>query len=56
MVNFIVRGIKKAYDSSIEEGQELYSKYFINTKLYSSYKAQVDEILKSDGYEGVIVE
>ena len=56
MVNFIARGIKKAYDNSPEEGCELYRKYFINTKLYTRYKEAVDEILTNDGYEDVIVE
>lgn len=55
MVNFIARSIKKAYDSSPKEGKDLYRKYFINTKLYASYKAEVDEILKADGYSGAIV-
>lgn len=55
MVNFIARGIKKAYDSSPEEGKELYRKYFINTQLYLRYKAGVDEILINDGYEDAIV-
>ena len=55
MVNFIARMIKKSADSSLEEGQELYRKYFINTKIYVGYKAGVDEILVADGYEDVIV-
>lgn len=55
MVNFIVRGIKKAFDNSPEEGKELYSKYFLNTKLYKGYKAAVDEILEADGYSEAIV-
>lgn len=55
MVNFISRMIKKSADLSLEEGQALYRKYFIATKLYTGYKAGVDEILKQDGYEDVIV-
>lgn len=55
MVNFIARGIKKAYDSSPEEGRELYRKYFVNTKLYTRYKEPVDEILTNDGYADAIV-
>ena len=55
MVSFIARMIKKSADSSLEEGQELYRKYFINTNLYASYKDGVDAKLKADGYEDVIV-
>lgn len=55
MVRFIARMIKKSADSSLEEGQELYRKYFINVKIYASYKAGVDEILTADGYADVIV-
>ena len=55
MVSFIARMIKKSADSSLEEGKELYRKYFINTKIYAGYKAGVDEILVADGYEDVIV-
>ena len=55
MIGFIVRGVKKAFDSSPAEGQELYRKYFIKTKLYKAYKAGVDEILTADGYAEAIV-
>lgn len=55
MVAFIVRQIENKAKISLEEGQELYRKYFINTKLYASYKAGVDAKLKADGYEDVIV-
>ena len=55
MVNFIARQIENKAKISLEEGQELYRKYFINTKIYAGYKAGVDEILVADGYEDVIV-
>lgn len=55
MVSFIAKMIKKSANNSLEEGQELYRKYFINTKIYASYKACVDEILVDDGYDDVIV-
>lgn len=55
MVKFIARMIKKSADSSLEEGQELYRKYFVYTSIYANYKDGVDEILKEDGYEAVIV-
>jgi hypothetical protein len=55
MSKFIARMIKKSADSSLEEGQELYRKYFVYTSIYANYKESVDEILKADGYEAVIV-
>lgn len=58
MVKFIARMIeqKAGAGGSLEEGQELYRKYFIYTKIYVKlYKAGVDEILIADGYEDVIV-
>lgn len=55
MVSFIAKMIKKSANNSLDEGQELYRKYFINTKIYASYKACVDEILVDDGYDDVIV-
>ena len=55
MVHFITGLIEGRADSSLEEGQELYRKYFISTKIYKSYKAGVDEKLTADGYAEVIV-
>lgn len=55
MVNFITRMIEERADNSLEEGQALYRKYFISTKIYKSYKAGVDEKLTADGYAEVIV-
>ena len=55
MKDFIARMIKKSADTSLEEGQELYRKYFITTKIYASFKADVDNILKEDGYKDIIV-
>ena len=55
MVNFIARQIENKAKISLEDGQELYRKYFINTNLYASYKDGVDAKLKADGYEDVIV-
>lgn len=55
MMDFIARMIKKRADISLEEGQELYRKYFVYTSIYANYKEGVDEILKADGYEAVIV-
>lgn len=55
MEKFIVTMIEKHTKSSLEEGQDLYRKYFIATEIYKGYKANVDKILKSDGYADVIV-
>lgn len=55
MVSFITRMIEQKAKISVEEGQELYRKYFINTKIYAGYKADVDAQLKADGFEDVIV-
>lgn len=58
MIKFIARMIeqKAGAGGSLEEGQELYRKYFIYTKIYvATYKAGVDEILVADGYSTVIV-
>ena len=55
MVNFIVRMIEQSANVSLEDGQELYRKYFINTQIYKNYKKAVDDKLKADGYADVIV-
>lgn len=55
MEKFIVGMIEKYSKSSLEEGQDLYRKYFINTDIYKGYKSGVDKILKADGYADVIV-
>ena len=55
MVNFIAGMIEKYAKSSLEEGQELYRKYFIKTAIYKRYKAGVDEILTANGFTDVIV-
>lgn len=55
MVAFIATQIEDAADVSIEKGQSLYRAYFVNTKMWTRYKANVDAILKVDGYEACIV-
>lgn len=55
MVNFVVRSIEKKAKIELEQGQELYRKYFIYTAIYAGYKEAVDEKLIADGYEDVIV-
>lgn len=55
MSSFIAGRIKLKYDSSIEDGHELYRKFFLDTKIYRRWKKQVDELLIKDGYEEAIV-
>lgn len=54
MFRFIARMIETAAKKSLEEGQEKYHKYFVNTEIYVDYKEDVDKILIADGYEEVI--
>lgn len=55
MTTFIARMIMKEADKSIIAGQKKYKAYFIKTSLYKNWKEDVDTILKTDGYEDVIV-
>ena len=41
---------------SIEAGRNKYKAYFINTILYKNWKDDVDTILRTDGYEDIIIE
>ena len=56
MTTFIARRIIEEADKSIEAGQKKYSAYFVKTRLYKRWKDNVDTILKTDGYDEVIVE
>ena len=53
MTTFIASRIM---EKSIEAGQKKYRAYFVKTRLYKRWKDNVDTILKTDGYEDVIVE
>ena len=63
MVERIASKIIEAYDEGekIDKetgkklGQDKYKAYFINTRLYLRYKADVDNILTLDGYGDCIV-
>lgn len=55
MVAFIARMIKKQADISLEKGQAKYAAYFVKTRLYEDYRADVNAILIIDGYEDVIL-
>lgn len=55
MVTFIARMIMKEADKNTIAGQNKYRAYFIKTTLYKNYKEDVDTILKTDGYDELIV-
>lgn len=56
MATFIARMIMEEVKKSIEAGRNKYKAYFVKTILYKNWKEDVDTILKTDGYEDVIVE
>lgn len=56
MSTFIARMVEQAADRSEEQGKAKYRAYFVATKIYAKWKADVDTILTTDGYEAVIVE
>ena len=56
MITFIAGRIMQDADKSEKQGQDKYRAYFIKTKLYVRFKEEVDTILRTDGYENVIVE
>lgn len=55
MMKFIANQIIKKADYDLAEGQLLYRKYFIFTKIYAAYKSGVDQLLTERGYADVIV-
>lgn len=56
MSTFIANQIIKQAKKSITAGQEKYKAYFIKTKIYEDWRADVDSILTVEGYEDCIVE
>ena len=55
MTTFIARIIMREADKSTAAGQKKYRAYFVRTSLYKNWKEDVDTILKTDGYDEVIV-
>ena len=55
MSTFIARMIEQAADKSEAQGKAKYEAYFVKTSLYQKWRADVDTILTTDGYESVIV-
>ena len=56
MVTFMASRIIEEAEKSVEAGQKKYRAYFVKTRLYKRWKDNVDTILKTDGYDEVIVE
>ena len=56
METFIASRIIEEAEKSVEAGQKKYSAYFVKTRLYKRWKDNVDTILKTDGYDEVIVD
>ena len=56
MATFIASRIMEEAGKSTEAGQKKYRAYFVKTRLYKRWKDNVDTILKTDGYDEVIVE
>ena len=55
MVAFIARMIEKQAEISTEKGTDKYKAYFVKTRLYKNYREDVDTILRTDGYENIII-
>ena len=55
MTTFIASRIIEEAEKSVGAGQKKYRAYF-RTRLYKKWKDEVDTILKTDGYDEVIVE
>ena len=56
MITFIAGRIMQDADKSLQQGQDKYRAYFINTTLYHKWKLEIDTVLRTDGYEDVIVD
>lgn len=55
MTTFIAKRIMEKADKSIEAGRDNYKAFFIKTKIYEKWRADVDAILETDGYGECIV-
>ena len=55
MITFIAQRIEEARDISLEKGVAKYRAYFVNTRIYKKYRADVNALLEQDGYEDCIV-
>ena len=55
MATFIARMIEKQAKISTEKGIAKYKAYFVNTRIYEDYRADVDTILITDGYDEIVI-
>lgn len=55
MVQFIAGMIEQNAHISIESGQALYRKYFVDVDLYKKYRKKVDAELRKRKLEAVII-
>ena len=55
MSTFIAKQIIKAGKVSEEKGIAKYKAYFVNTRIYEDWRADVDTILETEGYGNLIV-
>lgn len=55
MDKFIAKMIETQANISLENGQEKYRAYFVDTAIYAKWKESVDAILTADGYADCIV-
>ncbi len=55
MDKFIARMILQQANIGLENGQNKYRAYFVNTTLYTKWQKGVDAILTTEGYEDCIV-
>ena len=55
MTTFIAKNIIKAGKVSVENGQNKYRVYFVNTHIYEKYREGVNAYLTKNGYTDLIV-
>lgn len=55
MTTFIAMMIEREADKRLEQGQDKYRAYFVNTRLYEKWRKEVNSILEVDGYKDVII-
>ncbi len=47
--------IEKQAKISADKGIAKYKAYFVNTRIYEDYRADVDTILITDGYDEIVI-
>lgn len=54
MIPFIAGRIELARETSLEAGLAKYRAYFVRTRIYKKWRADVDSMLIQDGYEDCV--